>query len=353
MRLGFSVLAVIVCTMAGLPTPASAQLAYPSGRSQQKIEGLETTLHLPEGEPEGKSWSLVVLLHGSGGLAARLSTVLAAWPAEGYVVCAPQSVDKRWDTAEVKQAERIALHLLDKLPIDRDKVHVMGFSNGGFNLGPLAFSDELKPVSATFVGSGIGPGGVPKWARERLGVLASCGADDPYAGRAATMPKGFEGKVRNCEAKFQKGLGHRWPRDHNPYMLWFMGVMEGRFRPGDDMSFDWQTDLAAARASQVDAKRGGSWAYLFDSKAEKQDDTKRLQGWGFFDPELRFLGRQVPAVKLDLATVSLPPEIKVKKVPAIVVFDKKGKLKKTLQGKIKARSVIKALKKIAPRKRRD
>jgi len=42
----------------------------------------------------------------------------------------------------------------------------------------------------------------------------------------------------------------------------------------------------------------------------------------------------------------------VKKTPAIVVMDKTGKVKKVLQGKIKARSLASALRAVAPNRKR-
>ena len=128
---------------------------YKPGKSEHTLEGLPTTLWIPDEISAETPASLVLLLRGLGDTGGNLIHVLARWPGLNYVVCAPSATDRSWDRADVAAVLRIAAHLKKALPIDVRKVHVMGFSNGGGALGPLAFDDALRPCSATWVGSGF------------------------------------------------------------------------------------------------------------------------------------------------------------------------------------------------------
>jgi len=134
--------------------------AYPEGRSVQTIEGTETALLVPEGLSAERRGSLVILLHGAGDNGPNLVNALAPWQREGYVVCAPSATEGTWDPGDLAKAKRIALHLLKTLPIDPTRIHAVGFSNGGWNLAPIAFDEDLKPVSATWIAAGYNGGGI-------------------------------------------------------------------------------------------------------------------------------------------------------------------------------------------------
>ncbi len=67
------------------------------------------------------------------------------------------------------------------------------------------------------------------------------------------------------------------------------------------------------------------------------------------DRAVRHFGNQLKAVKLDLGDESARFGVKV--TPAVAVLKRDGKLKKLLSGKIKAKSLARALRSVAPNKR--
>ena len=141
-----------------------------------------------------------------------------------------------------------------------------------------------------WIAAGYRGGSVGKWAKKQLGVLALAGADDPNAKAAARTVPALRGKVRCAEARFQKGLGHKWPREHDAYLKWWMGAMEGRFVPGTDMNFKWGDDLDAAVEKLKGQKKGGIVVYFFAPEDQDKPEAKRLQGEVFMDPLVRHYG---------------------------------------------------------------
>jgi predicted esterase len=343
--------AFLLALLLGGGRAVADDLPYPAGSSSHAIEGLQTELVVPAGLSKEKPASLVVILHGYGGTSTGMAGALAAWAKDGYVVCAPKSTDTGWSDPDVAAVLRIAAHLKSVLPIDPAKVHVVGFSNGGWNLPPLAFDETLKPCSATWVAAGFRGGAVPKGSKTSLAAIALAGSADPNLGAARETVTALQGKVRSVEVRVQDGLGHEWPDKLMPYLQWWMGVQEGRFAPGDDLSFAWTEDLKAAVASLAGKKRGGVLVYVFDPADAPKPESKALQHEAFFDPEVRRFGSQLAAVKLALpGHAEEAAALGVKTTPAVVVLDEAGKPKKVLEGKIKAAALAKALRSVAPDK---
>jgi len=352
MRLATLFAAVAMLLFSGTPTSAE-DAAYPAGRSSRSMEGLAVELDLPSKLSKEEPVSLVVILHGAGGSATGMAGALHGWAADGYVICAPKSTAQTWSPSDIQAVLRIAAQLKKDLPIDPKRVHVAGFSNGGFNLSPLAFDDDLHPCSATWVGSGCSGGSIPKWAKTELGVLAMAGAEDRLAGTARDTPKVLRGKVRSVEVRLQPGLGHKWPRELSPYHHWWMGAMEGRFVPGEDMNFEWGESIEDALKALEGQKRGGVVVYAFHPDDAESPIAKKLQGEVLMDPLVRHYGAQLQAVKLNFAEHGVALEaLGVKTTPALVVLTKKGKPKKVLSAKsLKARKIASALKSVAPNKK--
>jgi predicted esterase len=341
---------VLACLLLVAGPVRADDLPYPAGRSEHTLEGLATTLLIPDRVSAEHPCSLVVLLHGAGDNGANLANAMAAWTDLGYAVVAPSARGQVWSNADVDAAIRIAVHLKEKLPIDPERIHAVGFSNGGWNLAPVAFSDELKCCSATWIAAGYKGGKVPRWAKKKLGVLALAGEQDPNAAAARATVPALDGKVRSVEARFQPNLGHKWPRDLMPYMQWWMGVQEGRFNPGKDLNFEYGEDLEEAVTKLKDAKRGGIFAYVYSPDDKDNADARELQNEVLLDRLVRHYGNQLQALRFIHG-----PETEamgVKKTPAIVVMDKTGKVKKVLQGRIKAKSLAGALRSVAPDKKR-
>jgi|GEM_PF-2674304 len=336
------------------PGAARAEdLPYPPGASSHAIEGLQTELVVPKDLSVATKASLVVILHGAGGSATGMAGTLASWAQHGYVVCAPKSVGQVWEAADLEKVVKIAQHLLKALPLDPARVHTVGYSNGGWNLPRLAFDETLKPLSATWVAAGFRGGAVPDWAT-KMGALALAGSNDGNVDAARATVKALSGKVRIVEVREQPNLGHEWPDTLVPYMLWWMGVNEGRFVPGVDLNFDWDADLDAALAAQSGKKKGGVLVYLFDAADSAKPEAKALQNELFFDPEVRRLGAQLAAVKLDRAAAgSVLERLGVTATPFVAVLDTKGAVKHAFTGKFKASALAKALRSVAPEPRAE
>lgn len=335
-------------------TPArTEELPWPEGRSTQELHGLKVILDLPKGVASMRDASLVVILHGAGGSAEGMAGALGGWPAEGYVVCAPKAKGQTWTPDDLVRVLRIAAELKRTLPIDARKVHVVGFSNGGWNLTSLAFDDELRPCSATWVAAGFGGGASPpKWAAKELGAIALAGAQDANLRAARDTVRQLHEKVRSVEVRVQPDLGHEWTDALMPYLRWWMGAMEGRFTPGVDMNFAWGDSIEAAVEALENQKKGGIFVYLFDAEMDKDsEDAKRLQNEVFMDVDVRHYGNQLRAVKLERAAAAAwltTMKIKLKATPAVVVLKRDGRLKKVLTGKIKASKLASALRGVAP-----
>jgi predicted esterase len=326
---------------------AAVAEGYPEGRSVQTIEGTEAALLVPEGLSEERKGSLVILLHGAGDNGPNLVDALAPWQRVGYVVCAPSATEGTWDANDLAKAKRIALHLLKALPIDPKRVHAVGFSNGGWNLAPIAFDEDLKPASATWIAAGFNGGAVGKWARRGLGALALAGAEDPNAPAAIRTVDLLRDKVRSVEVRLQKGLDHKWPREHDAYLLWWMGAMEGRFEPGEDLNFGWGDDLDAALEGLKLKRKGGAIVYVWSPDDAGKPEAKELQNEVLMDPLVRHYGNQLAAVKLE-AGDPVATKLGATATPAIVVLDREGAVKKLLMGKVTPKALAAALRSVAP-----
>jgi hypothetical protein len=272
------------------------------------------------------------------------------WAKDGYVVCAPKAADMTWEHGDLERVLRLAAHLKKKLPIDETKVHVVGYSHRGTELAELAFDDDLKPCSATWVAAGFRGKQIPKWAKTGLGVMAMAGSEDKEIRSVRETAKALRGKVRTVEVREQPGLGHGFTYELLPYLQWWMGVQEGRIRPGDDLYFDWKKD-PATKPAQHGRKKGGLVVWVYDASDAQKPETNVLQREVFFDPDFRFLASQLPCLKLDKALqAEAVKKLGVETTPALVILDRDGEVLNTYVGSFNVKHIVKILRKIAPRK---
>jgi predicted esterase len=334
-----------------LVTPALAQESpYPKGSSSQNFAGLKFQLVVPDDYDPGKTWSLVVVLHGAGGTETGMAGTLQPLARDGFVVCAPKSTGQTWNTPDIGKVGEIVRHLRETLSIG-DGLHSMGFSNGGWNLAPLAFDEKLHFKSACWVAAGYNGGKVPKWARKEMGCMALAGTEDGNAPHARKTVDLLEDKVRSVECHLQPGLGHSFPNKLLPYYFYWVKVMDGRFVPGEDGSFPWKDDPGAAKERMAGEKRGGFFYFYSKGDAEKKE-ARALQNEVFFDRYVRFFGEQLVAVKLEREQhEDLFAELGLKTTPAVAVLDPSGKVTKKFEKKFKAKSLASALRKHAKQKR--
>ena len=179
--------------------------------------------------------------------------------------------------------------------------------------------------------------------------MALAGEQDPNARAAKGTVSQLFDKVRNVEYHLQPNLGHKWTREYDDYYRWWVKVMDGRFTPGDDMSFEWGADIEAARAKMAEEKLGGFiWFYSEADDAESAE-AKRVQHEVFFHPLVRKFGRQLVPLRLKREEhEEFFKSFKFKSTPAIVVLKKDFKKPKALEGKkIKSTTLAKELRKHA------
>ena len=119
--------------------------------SEQKIVSYTRyLLYVPEEKSSSGKYPLILFLHGSGERGNDLGMLRQSGPFKfidsvkkfPFIVIAPQcEPGKDWDTQNL-------LTLLDsvesKLPVDKAKIYVTGFSMGGFGTWKLAQADPLR-----------------------------------------------------------------------------------------------------------------------------------------------------------------------------------------------------------------
>jgi predicted esterase len=346
-RIAIALLLALAATALAKDEPKKQ--TYPTGSTLQKHSGLEFQLQVPNDYDASKKYSLYIVLHGMGDSGPNLAPSFRELPARGYIVVCPSARSTGWTLRDVEDVKSIVTHLLEVYSIPEGKLHGLGFSNGGWNLGPLVFDEKLPFVSACWMAAGFQGGKVPPRAKKAMGAIALAGAQDGNRGAAEKTVDLLKDKVRSVECRIQPNLGHKFTRELMPYYYWWLDVMDGRYEPGLDMSFPWKESLDGV-AAESEAKKTGAFLWFISKKDDAESaEAKRVQQEVFFDHLVRVFGSRVLPVKLEREKhAELFAKYRLKSTPAIVVLDKKGKKKKVLEGKkIKASSLAKALRSVA------
>lgn len=351
MRPATAALALVLALAAGgSPAVAVEDPPFPSGTSSQTLEGLRCSVVMPEAFDPAKERSLLVVLHGAGGTETGMAGTMAGMAAEDFVVVAPKSTADTWAKSDLDAVRRITASLKKRLKIGAGRLHGIGFSNGGWNLAPVVFDEELGFASACWVAAGFKGGAVPKAARKTMGVLALAGQQDGNRDAAEKTPDLLKDKVRSAECLLQPNLDHKWPEKLQPYLQWWLLVMEGRFKPGECAAFDWAADPAAAQAEMTRRKTGG-FTYFFGKDQEGDAAAKSFQNETLRDPLVQRFGRQLAAYKAERTPeAEAAAAVALKSTPAVVVRKPDGTVSKVLEGKITAAALGHALRAVAPDK---
>ncbi len=346
------ILLVLTLILGPAPAPSPAG-PYPKGRSTQEHAGLSFELAVPEDYDPGKEYSLLVALHGAGSSGKEFITWFEQLTADEFVVCAPKSTGPAWSRPDLKKVKEIVRHLSRVFSIGKGRLHATGFSNGGFSLPFLVFDPDLPFATACFMGSGFTGGRVPKRARKEMAVLALAGEKDPFLDAARRTPERLRGKVRYAEFRAQPDLAHRIPGELLEYYQYFLEVMEGRFEPGVDHSFDW-VEILELGLEDLAEKKTGALVYFFSEKDGKSKEAKHLQHVVFFDPLVRFYGGQLVPMLLDVeceAEGRLFAKLGFTKTPAVAVLRPDLTPVAVFEGKVPAPALVKALRSLARTKR--
>ena len=323
---------------------------FPIGVSRQAHGGIRFTIHLPVDFSMEKTYSLLVGLHGMNATDQDFATWYEPLVPHDVIVCCPKSALTTWAAPDLKRVKTLILHLKKILPIDGNRLHGIGFSNGGANLGAIVFDNDLAFSTGCWMGSGFAGGKVPKRCKDGFAAIVMVGEKDPAFGAAKSCLKTLKKKVRRVDFEVQPGLGHEIPDELMPFYYYWLKVMEGRFHPGDDESLDWHYAPETALEEMKTEKRGGL-LYFFHEKDAKDADAKHAQNVVLMDPAVRALARRVVAGMVDAEIehdAALMKKYGIGKTPALAILDPEGKLVAKFEGRIEAEAVAKELKRIVP-----
>lgn len=336
--------------LALLPAVPAEDPPFPPGLSSHVLEGLRCSVVMPPEFDPAKERSLLVILHGAGGTETGMAGSLQFLAAREFVVVAPKSKAATWDGKDLDAVRRIVADLRKRLRIGEGRLHGAGFSNGGWNLAPVVFDEDLRFASACWIAAGYNGGSVPKAARRTMGVLALAGETDGNRPAAEKTPDLLEGKVRHGMCRIQPGKAHEWPDGLMEFYGWWLEAQEGRFVPGECRALDWVEDGSRALALAAERRTGGL-CFVWSKGDLGSAEAKAFQNEVLLDPLVQRFGGQAVAwrVEREAAGESLR-EWKVKETPAAVVFDRSGKVVKTLQGKVAAGALAAALRAVVPDK---
>lgn len=139
-----------------------------SFQPKDKSQGYDYLLYKPSSKPSKGKWPLLVFLHGRGERGSNLNLVKKHGPAKiveskdlPFVIASPQCPrSDLWWKPEIVTG--LVDDLLQKHPIDPDRVYLTGLSQGGFGTWATAarFPDKFAAVAP------ICGGGKPEWAKK-------------------------------------------------------------------------------------------------------------------------------------------------------------------------------------------
>ena len=290
---------------------------YPAGESTQQIRGHKVTLYVPRRASKASKLSLLVLLHGARAQGSRLATFFRYWPTQGLRrLCAAGA----WPRVDAEGPRECAAASFAIFTRRYPSCPIGGTSPASPTAHPtwhhIAFADDMKARSGTWVGGGFTGATVPGWARHELRCALDGGRERLRS--LACRAEVWDGFAAGC-ARFvitsSPTSAHTWPTSMIGYHVWWMGVQEGRYVPGVDENFDWDDDLDGAMLA-VESRAITGRARLLDS-IPKTDGRKpgasRVQNAVLIDERVREAARGYGTIKLDIneasdrALKSLPP----------------------------------------------
>lgn len=142
----------------------------------------------PEGYDGKKEYPLLIFLHGKGESGDELDKVKIHGPYKTvaklklpFIIVAPQTpLDEFWD-ADMLSA--LVDHLLEELPVDRERVYLTGLSLGGYGTWDLAIR---RPEIFAAIAPICGPGKPSQAAKLKdMPIWAFHGAKDPLVSLAS------------------------------------------------------------------------------------------------------------------------------------------------------------------------
>jgi polyhydroxybutyrate depolymerase len=181
---------------ASAPTRAGGTAsAAPDVRAELRVDGRtrEYLLHRPASDADGPR-PLVIAFHGRGSDAAELreqSRLEKAAGARGMLVAYPEGIDSGWGAGtqktpqrpdpglDVRFTEALIQHLVRTEQADPERVHVVGFSNGGSMALRMAAERPGLLAGAASVAGQLPAGAASVEPTGAVPVMVVYGAEDP------------------------------------------------------------------------------------------------------------------------------------------------------------------------------
>lgn len=352
----------VLLAFCGRAVPAKDEpSAYPEGTSAQAFGDHRFELVVPAAADSKPPWSLVVVLDGDYDVAQEYGPLAK----QGYVVCSPKPKLKggMFAASEVDEILDLRDHLASSLPLAKDRLHVVTVKESRGISSFLAFHKRADAVSYTLVSTFFTGKSPSADAKKRLGVLFLGKPDNGY-GDPAKSAAALSDKVRTVEYRPEEGVT-------GPYFAYWLGVMDGRYEPGRDLSFEWIEDAAAPppSADALDpakpaspgrmpaleeakesskAKRVGALVYFWSAEDAATPEGRNIQNVVFLESDVRAAGKPLLSVKLDRAKYPEAfTQMGLTTTPAVVVVDADFNVLDRFEGLVKASLLAKALVKAA------
>ncbi len=318
--------------------------AFPPGASRHEWKGRSFQMLLPDAGTPPRELSLVLAIHGD--LGEEVVPDLTHLPGHGFAVCAPEARSGwHWAANEGEELIDLADHVARTLKVPDTRLHVVARGHARGFATQIAFHRKARFAGACFVDCGPSGARPPADARRRLGVLslgAVTGGTNPAPSR----------KIADDAAPAVRVAEYRRDAEDlgGPYLLWWLRAMEGRFTPGDDLSFDWRTPGSAPEVTKAVQDAGRPTLVWFFSAADATDEVARaLQTQVFLEAGVRATGRPLQAIRLAReAHGELFGLFELKRTPALVVVDTSLRPLARFEGAVDPADLARALERANP-----
>ncbi|HEV2948475.1 MAG TPA: PHB depolymerase family esterase [Gemmataceae bacterium] len=189
---------------------------------------LDYLLYLPNGyEKEGKSWPLVLFLHGAGESGQDLNKVkvhgppklVAAGKEFPFIVVSPQSPGRGWDAQTLNA-------LLDDVVanyrVDKDRIYVTGLSMGGFGTWSLAAAYPERFAALAPICGGGNTADAKKLVHIPIWVFHGAKDNVVPPSRSESMVKALkEAGAKNLKYTLYPDANHdSWTETYNNPEMW-------------------------------------------------------------------------------------------------------------------------------------
>jgi poly(3-hydroxybutyrate) depolymerase len=193
----------------------------PLTSSGQPADSTLCLFSVPAGYTPDESFPLIVALHGGGSSAARFHELWRpVTQASGIVLATPQGeqsgpdgIGYRWGPEGETTVRRSIDAILRKVKVDRRKVYLAGFSQGGHLAYALAWSypDAFAGVAGLGVGYDL-PDPAAAGAPQDMRIYIGHGEREPGLEDVRGFAQGLRDRGCEVEHSVYEGMGHGLPR---------------------------------------------------------------------------------------------------------------------------------------------